>query len=234
MPAPPWTVAPKRRKGPFPTSAACCCFSTQPTGEKSSPLHTCALAHTRGPARPMPPCSRILPHPRAAAAPCASSQVTPAAGTCPAAPPRTVRAQTRTLPPPQHPFSLSPPACFLGFCPYFIRQKQPPSLHLPSRSRSQLFFLLFSASYYPGAKNNKEFTALDLELGQAQRSSFVLCQQITRWLILGFPCISASPFPWGHSIGILARLASAARDAASWSRKRDETCHTGMGEQGGV
>jgi len=72
-----------------------------------------------------------------------------------------------TLPPPQHPFSLSPPACFLGFLPYFSRWRQQPSLHLPSLSGSQLFFLLLSASCYPGAKNNKEFTALDLELGQA-------------------------------------------------------------------
>lgn len=109
-----------------------------------------------------------------------------------------------TLPPPQHPPSLSPPACFLRFRPYFSRQKQPPPSHLPSLSRSQLFFLLFSASYYPGAKNNKEFTALDLELGEVQGSSFVLCQQITPWLILGFPCISSSPFPWGHGIGTLA------------------------------
>lgn len=139
-----------------------------------------------------------------------------------------------TLPLLRHLFSLSPPTCFLRFCPYFSRQKQSPSLHLRSLSRSQLFFLLFSASYYPGAKNNKEFTALDLELGQAQCSCFVLCQQSARWLILGFPHISASPFPWGHSIGMPASLASSVRDAVSWSCKRDEMCHTGTGELGSV
>lgn len=198
MPAPPWTVAPKRRKGPFPTSGACCCFSAQPSGEKSSLLHTCVQARTRGPARPVPPCSRILPCPQAAAAPCVSSQVTPAARTCPAAVPQPVRAQTPscsspwalsgdTLPPPQHAFSLSPSTCFLWFHPYFSRQKHSPSLHLPSLYGSQLFFLLFSASYYPGAKNNKEFTALDLELGQAQCSSFCCVSKVlngSSWVFL--------------------------------------------------
>lgn len=115
--------------------------------------------------------------------------------------------------PPQHSFSLSPPACFLRFCPYFSRQKQPPSPHLPSLSRSQRFFPLFSASCYPGAKNNKEFTALDLELG-AERS-FVLCQQSPGRLL----CIPASPFPWGCSSGTPAGRAVAARDAASRPRE---------------
>lgn len=87
MPALPRTVATKRRKGPFPTSAACCWFSMQPLGEKSSLRHTCAQAHTRAPARPVARCSGVLPRPRAAAAPCVSLQVAPAAGTCPAAAP---------------------------------------------------------------------------------------------------------------------------------------------------
>lgn len=67
--------------------------------------------------------------------------------------------------PPVAPVFSHLPDSFLRFHPYFNRQNHPPTMHLPSFPESKLFFLLFLASYYPGAKNNKEFTALDLELG---------------------------------------------------------------------
>lgn len=168
------------------------------------------------------PCSRSLPHRRAAAAPLAPSpQVTPVHPSLTAAGEQTVLSPwaplwgTRPL---QPPFSF-PPACFIRFLPYFSGQEQPPSLKLPSLRRSQLFFLSFSASYFPGAKYNKEFTVIDLELGRALHSCFVLCQQNAPWLVPGLPPISAHPFPWGHHIRMPARLASATRDGVSWSRR---------------
>lgn len=72
-------------------------------------------------------------------------------------------------------------------------------MHLPSLSESKLFFLLFSASYYPGVKNNKEFTALDLELGQVLPQIAVLpfCAVSAECLLAhpGFFSISTSLFP---------------------------------------
>lgn len=143
------------------------------------------------------------------------SSITPAARTCPAAAPQLVGHKLTlcpslraplccTLPPLQHPLSLSPPTWLLRFCPCFSRWKQRLSLHLPT---SQLLFLLFSASYYPGDKNNKEFTALDLGLGQAQRSSFALCQLKRLVAPAGF-CISASPGPCQRSIKVRPRRQS--------------------------
>lgn len=178
MPALPRAAAPKRR-GLFPMTATSCCFSV--TVQGGDPLcHTHVCRHT--PTGQLTLCSGAL----------GSSHVprlqqhlvcpprSPQRQACPAAAPWLVghkrapcslpQALLRgTLPAPstQRVFSL-PSHLFLRVSPLFQQAKATPSLHLPSLSGSQLFFLLFSASHYPGAKNNKEFTALDLELSPAQ------------------------------------------------------------------
>lgn len=177
--APPRVVVPKRRKGPFPTSAASCSFSVQHSVEKPS-CHTRVHRHMLRSGSPL--CSRVFPHPWTAAAPCVSSQVTPATGTRPALqtwghehtpcpyPWAPVRGHLVT---PTPPISLSLSACFLGFCLSFSRQKQPPSLHLPSLSTSQLFLVLFSASYYLELKIIRNLQPSTLNL--AKRSTPALC-----------------------------------------------------------
>lgn len=77
---------------------------------------------------------------------------------------------------PQHP-SLPP----LQVAPLFI---QPiPGMQPCSLSASQLFFLLFSSSCSPTAKNNQEFTALDLELSPAPLCAVPAALQLTRFLL---------------------------------------------------
>lgn len=219
VPALPRAAAPKRR-GLFPTSATSCCFSI--TLQEGDPLcHTRVCGHT--------PCAQDS-SPRALAlwgpptSPGCSSTLRVLPGhpsTEPAQPQLRGRWGTNTHPARSHGPSLGapcqPPApgrvfslpshLFLRVSPLFQQAKATPSLHLPSLSGSQLFFLLFSASLYPRAKNNKEFTALDLERSPAQHSSLVLCQQMadgSSWGFLAAP--SGESFP-RHSVGMRLRCA---------------------------
>lgn len=217
MPAPPWTIAAKRRKGPFPTSGACCCFSAQPSGEKSSLLHTCVQARTHGPARPVPPCSRILPCPRAAAAPCVSSQVTPAARTCPAAVPQPVRAQARILlipmgpslgtpchPPSMHFLSPLPPVSY-----GFTLISAGKSIHLPCTSPPSLDPSCSSSCFQPATILELKITR-NLQpstLNSAKRS--VLAFAVSAKCSVAHPGFSlhlCKSFPLGarHNTGMLA------------------------------
>lgn len=189
----------KEEKRPFPNIRCMLLFfSTAFRGEILSAAYMCAGTHPRSssPCAPVlqdppmsPGCSstlRVLTgHPSRQDMSSCSSAAGEGTNTHPAHPHGPLSGDT--LPPSQHAFSLSPSTCFLWFHPYFSRQKHSPSLHLPSLYGSQLFFLLFSASYYPGAKNNKEFTALDLELGQAQCSSFCCVSKVlngSSWVFL--------------------------------------------------
>lgn len=91
-----------------------------------------------------------------------------------------------------------------GISPLHPRRSHPhlrrQTNHLPctplSLPASQLFFLLFSASCYPAAKNNQEFTALDLELSPAQLSP-LRAVSAEPGLSPGFPCLGC------ESIGML-------------------------------
>lgn len=91
-----------------------------------------------------------------------------------------------------------PPATAPKISPLHPRRSHPhlrrQTSHLPrtplSLPASQLFFLLFSASCYPAAKNNQEFTALDLELSPAQLSP-LRAVSAEPGLSPGFPCLGS-------------------------------------------
>ena len=238
MPAPPWAVAPRRRRSPFPASGTCCCFSAQPLGQKSSLLHTCAQAHARSPARPVlqnppasPGCSSTsrVPagHPSRGDVSSCSSGASGGTSTDPAHPRGPLSGA------PCHPRStrfLSPlPPVSWGFSLISAGEGN----NLPCTSPRSLDPSCSSSCFQPAAILELKITR-NLQPSTLSSAKLRLCAVSAKCSMAhpGFSSHLCSPFPLGHSIRMPAGLASAASDAASWSGTRGEMSPVRTGERG--